>query len=209
MIRVVIVDDHPMVRKGLRMLLETADDIEVAGEATDGSEVVDVVSDVGADVVLMDLRMPRIGGLEATRRLHAADPDVRIIALTAYADDERVIDAVRAGASGFLHKGVDEKELQDAIRTVHGGRMLLDATAQELLAEPMPTDGKVDRLSPRELDVIRCLASGMSNRRIAEALELSEKTVKNHISRILAKLELDDRTQAALYAVRQGVADPL
>lgn len=209
MIRVVVVDDHAMARKGIRLLLEPAADIEVAGEASDGSEVVDVVEATDADVVLMDLRMPRIGGLEATSRLHAARPEVKIVALTAYAEDERVIDAVRAGASGYLQKGVDEDELCDAVRAVHAGRLLLDTSIEELLARRPAPNGKIDSLTSRETEVIRALASGMSNRRIAEHLDLSEKTVKNHISRILAKLELTDRTQAALYAVRQGIADPL
>ncbi len=209
MIRVVVVDDHAMARKGIRLLLEPASDIEVAGEASDGSEVVDVVEATDADVVLMDLRMPRIGGLEATSRLHAARPEVKIVALTAYAEDERVIDAVRAGASGYLQKGVDEDELCDAVRAVHAGRLLLDTSVEELLARRPAPNGKIDSLTSRETEVIRALASGMSNRRIAEHLDLSEKTVKNHISRILAKLELTDRTQAALYAVRQGIADPL
>lgn len=209
MIRVVVVDDHAMARKGIRLLLDSAPDIEVAGEASDGSEVVDVVEATGADIVLMDLRMPRIGGLEATSRLHAARPEVKIVALTAYAEDERVIDAVRAGASGYLQKGVDEDELCDAVRAVHAGRLLLDTSVEELLARRPAPNGKIDSLTSRETEVIRALASGMSNRRIAEHLDLSEKTVKNHISRILAKLELTDRTQAALYAVRQGIADPL
>ena len=175
----------------------------------DGAEVIDAVEASAPHVVLMDLRMPRIGGLEATRRLQAMFPEVKVIALTAYAEDERVIDAVRAGASGYLQKNVEEGALHETIRAVYAGRLLLDASAEELLRGAEPEVSPATRLTPRERDVIKALAAGMSNRAIAKHLGLSEKTVKNHISRILAKLELSDRTQAALYAVRHGMAEPI
>lgn len=203
-IRVALVDDYVLVRKGMGTMLAGADDIEVVGEASDGDEAVDLVERTSPDVVLMDLRMPRMDGIEATRRVRARFPDVRVIVLTAYADDHRVLEAVRAGASGYLLKDVEEEDLAETIRTVHAGQVLVGPGAAEDLAQGLARDTQERALTRRERDVLICLGSGLANRDIAGRLGLSEKTVKNHVSSVLAKLRLADRTQAALYAVRHG-----
>lgn len=207
-IRVALVDDYVLVRKGMSTLLAGADDIEVVGEAGDGDEVLELVERVAPDVVLMDLRMPRVDGIEATRLLRAAHPDVRVLVLTAYPDDHRVLDAVRAGASGYLLKDVEEDDLAAAVRAVHEGRVLVAPGPADQLAGGLARDERERALTQRERDVLGALGGGMSNREIALLLGLSEKTVKNHVSAVLAKLDLADRTQAALYAVRHSFQSP-
>lgn len=209
-IGVLVVDDHPVVRDGLRTFLGTQPDIEVLGEAANGEQAVEFVTSSPADVVLMDLVMPGIDGIEATRRIVEMSPATKVIVLTSYADDERVFPAIKAGAWGYLLTYVEPSELAEAIRKVFKGESLLHPTiAARLMQEVSQSERTtVGALTDRELEVLKLIARGMSNREIASDLTLSEKTVKTHVSNILAKLHLADRTQAALYAVRRGLADP-
>jgi NarL family two-component system response regulator LiaR len=203
-IRVVIADDHAVVRQGLRTFLDLQDDIEVVGEAADGAEAVDVAEAQAADVVLVDLMMPGVDGLEALRALRDRVPKTRAIVLSSFIDDEKLFPAVRAGAAGYLLKDVQPQELVAAIRTVHGGGALLHPKVASRLLEEIATDP----LTPREREVLGLIGRGMANKVIARELSLSEKTVKAHVSSILAKLGVTDRTQAALYAVRAGLVGP-
>jgi DNA-binding NarL/FixJ family response regulator len=200
-IRVVIADDHAVVRQGLRTFLDLQDDIEVVGEAADGAEAVEQAERLGADVVLVDLVMPGVDGLEALRGLRERLPAARAIVLSSFIDDEKLFPAVRAGAAGYLLKDVQPQELVAAIRTVHGGGALLHPKVASRLLEEMSSDP----LTPREREVLSLIGRGMANKVIARELGLSEKTVKAHVSSILAKLGVTDRTQAALYAVRAGL----
>jgi DNA-binding NarL/FixJ family response regulator len=208
-IRVLIVDDHPVVRQGLRTFLSSRRGLEVAGEASDGNDAVNQASQVDPDIVLLDLVMPRGGGIEAIRRLRAAGDRPRVIVLTSFAGDDQVVEAVRAGAAGYLLKDVPPADLEAAIRRVHDGGMLLDpSVVGAVMAEVAHAEGPpgVDELTARERQVLSLLAQGRSNRELAADLYLSEKTVKTHVSSILTKLRLSDRTQAALFAVRHGLA---
>lgn len=209
-ITVLIADDHPIVREGLRTFLELQDDMDIVGEAADGEEAVAKAGDLLPDIVLMDLVMPRVDGIEATRRIRDGSPSTRVIALTSFADDDKVFPAVKAGAAGYLLKDMRPQELADAIRTVHAGEALLHPSVAAKLMQELATakpDSPETALTEREHDVLQHIARGMSNREIAEALVVSEKTVKTHVSNILQKLHLADRTQAALYAVREGLVD--
>ena len=211
MIRVLIADDHAVVRQGLRTFLELHDDIEVVGEAQDGVEAVAAVAEHQPDVALVDLDVPRLGGIDAIRRIREESPATRVLVLTSFADDDTVLPALRAGASGYLLKDVQPRELVGAIRTVHDGEALLAPAVATMLVEqlgagadaapPPPEDG----LTPREREVLVQLARGLPNKLIAIELGVSERTVKTHVSNILGKLGLTDRTQAAVYAVRHGV----
>ncbi len=209
-IGVLIVDDHAVVRQGLRTFLELQDDLEILGEASDGEEAVGIVERFLPDVVLMDLVMPRMDGIEAIRRITQISPSTKVIVLTSFADDDKVFGSIKAGASGYLLKDVRPQELGEAVRTVFRGEALLHPTiAAKLMrefADGERRDGG-DLLTQRELEVLRLVARGMSNRDIAGELALAEKTVKTHVSNILQKLHLADRTQAALYAVREHLAD--
>ena len=210
-IGVLIVDDHPVVREGLRTYLNTQDDIEVVGEAGDGRECVDLVRDLVPDIVLMDLVMPGTDGIEATRRVRDASPSTKVVVLTTFDSDEKVFPAIKAGAAGYLLKDVQAAVIADAIRRVHAGDALLHPTVAAKLMQEVASSQRRSapgELTERELDVLRHIAKGMSNREIARALVVTEKTVKTHVSNILAKLHLADRTQAALYAVRRGIAEP-
>jgi NarL family two-component system response regulator LiaR len=215
-IRVLIVDDHLVVRRGLRTFLDLQEDIEVVGEAGDGIEGVEQAGLLEPDVVLMDIVMPRLDGVEATRRIKARAAGTGVIALTSFAGDDQVLPALEAGASSYLLKDVQPEELVEAIRAVHRGESRLHPDALRKVMEaamgpradearppasPPPAD-----LTERELEVITLVADGLSNREIAEAFVISEKTVKTHIGHILAKLELKDRTQLAIYALRHGLA---
>ncbi len=210
MIRVLIADDHAVVRQGLRTFLELQDDIEVVGEAADGEQALAAAAELEPDVVLMDLVMPRLGGIAAIERLRERAPAVRVIVLTSFLDDEKVLPAVRAGAAGYLLKDVQPAELVRAIRTVEGGEALLHpAVAARVLRELAGDRGgaeRHERLTERELEVLALIARGLANKAIALELGVAEKTVKTHVSNILGKLGLSDRTQAALYAVREGLA---
>ncbi len=204
-IRVLIADDHPIVRQGLRTFLDIQPDVAVVGEAADGASALDLVESLRPDVLLLDLKMPVLDGLSALAepRLREAR-GTRVIVLTSVSDREDVGPAMRAGAAGFLYKDVDPDALVQAIRAVHGGQVLLapEAASAMLSAEAPPEPGG---LTDRERQVLRLIASGRSNREIARELHVTEKTVKTHVSNVLLKLGVQDRTQAALYAVRHGL----
>lgn len=206
-IRVLIVDDHQVVREGLRNFLELQDGMEVAGEAGDGEEGVALAAELRPDVVLMDLVMPKLGGVEAMRVLRERAPGTRVIVLTSFVDDEHLLPAMRAGAAGYLLKNVQPQELARAIRAADAGEALIDpavaARLVEALAEAEPDDG-YERLTPREREVLALIGRGFSNKRISLELGVAEKTAKTHVSNLLGKLGLADRTQAALYASRIG-----
>jgi DNA-binding NarL/FixJ family response regulator len=211
-IRVVVADDHPVVREGLRSFLSSRPGIEVVGEAGSADEAVAAVEELRPDVVLVDLMMPG-GGIEAIGRVRALDDPPRLLVLTSFVGDDQVLPALRAGASGYLLKDVDPADLEAAVRTVHrGGSVLGPAVAPRVLdratAARPAVDDRLAELTPRERDVLGLLGQGMSNRQIAEALYVAEKTVKTHMSSILTKLRVTDRTQAALFAARHGVAAP-
>jgi NarL family two-component system response regulator LiaR len=214
-LRVVIVDDHQVVRQGLRTFLELYDDIEVVGEAADGAECLDVAQRERPDVVLMDLVMPGMDGITATRELAARASGARVIALTSFAEDDQVFPAIQAGASSYLLKDVSPDDLVDAIRAACRGEPRLHPDVARKLMEAMRAEPRAaraepapDRLSERELEVVRLVAQGLSNREIAGRLVISEKTVKTHLTHILGKLDLQDRTQLAIYAFRAGLVEP-
>ena len=211
MIRVLIADDHPLVRQGLRSYLDTIDDIDVVGEAVDGDEAVVLASDLEPDVVVMDLAMPNVDGIEATRRITQANASIRVIALTSFATDDKVFPAIQAGAAGYLLKETEPSELAEAIRKVHRGEPILHpSVAARLMREVAAGEPRAHRtdLTARELEVLRLIAAGRSNKEIARDLSVAEKTVKTHVSNVLSKLGVADRTQAALYAVQHGLAEP-
>lgn len=208
-IRVVVADDHPVVREGLRSFLSSRPGIDVVGEAGSADEVVAAVKELTPDVVLVDLVMPG-DGIEAIRRLAELPTPPRSLVLTSFVGDDKALPALRAGAAGYLLKDVDPADLEAAVRTVHrGGTVLGPAVAPRVLDHATSTrpadDDRIAELTPREREVLTLLGQGMSNRQIAEALYVAEKTVKTHMSSILTKLRVNDRTQAALYAVRHGV----
>ncbi|MCX5113964.1 response regulator transcription factor [Streptomyces sp. NBC_00378] len=208
-IRVLLVDDHQVVRRGLRTFLEIQDDIEVVGEAADGAEGVARTEELRPDVVLMDIKMPGTDGIEALRRLRELENPAKVLIVTSFTEQRTVVPALRAGASGYVYKDVDPDALAGAIRSVHAGHVLLQPeVAGALLAQEDSGSGtgRGSTLTEREREVLGLIADGRSNREIARALVLSEKTVKTHVSNILMKLDLSDRTQAALWAVRHGAA---
>jgi NarL family two-component system response regulator LiaR len=210
-IRVLIVDDHAVVREGLRAFLETQNEIEVAGEAADGNEAVEIASRLAPDVILMDLVMPELDGVRAMRALRERVPDARVIVLTSFLDEDKLLPAIRAGAAGYLLKNADPKELARAVRAAHAGEALLDPVVAARLVETLAADGGVDpidRLTPREREVLVLIGRGFPNKRIAQELGLAEKTVKTHVGHVLAKLGVTDRTQAAVLAVRAGLVGP-
>ncbi|MFF2655216.1 response regulator [Streptomyces sp. NPDC058045] len=207
-VRVLLVDDHQVVRRGLRTFLEVQDDIEVVGEAADGAEGVARAAELRPDVVLLDVRMPGMDGIEALRALREQQSPARVLVVTSFTEQRTVVPALRAGAAGYMYKDVDPEALAAAIRSVHAGHVLLQAeVAEALLAQEDSGGGTVraGSLTEREREVLGLIADGRSNREIARALVLSEKTVKTHVSNILMKLDLADRTQAALWAVRHGL----
>jgi DNA-binding NarL/FixJ family response regulator len=203
-IRVVVVDDHPVVRQGLRTFLDLQDDISVVGEAHDSASCLVEVAKVEPDVVLLDLKMPGGDGVEALHGLREAGSTARVLVITSFTDPAAVLPAVRAGAVGYVYKDVDPPALAAAIRAVHAGHVLLHPDVARLLTESGPPPESV-HLTAREREVLAEVARGRSNREIARALGLAEKTVKTHVSAILTKLGVQDRTQAALYAVRSGL----
>jgi two-component system, NarL family, response regulator LiaR len=209
-IRVLIADDHAVVRQGLRTFLELQEDVEVVADVADGETALAAAAEHDPDVVLMDLVMPGMGGVEAIRRLREAQPAARVLVLTSFLDDEKLFPAVRAGAAGYLLKDVEPEELVRAIRTVADGEALLHpAVAARLMEEvsEAPRPAAEEALTARERDVLELIARGMPNKLIARELGIAEKTVKTHVSSILGKLGLTDRTQAALYAVRSGLLE--
>jgi two-component system, NarL family, response regulator LiaR len=207
-ISVLVVDDHPVVRQGLRTFLALQEGIELAGEAADGAEAVALAEELLPDVVLLDLVLPELDGIEAIRRIRALSPSTRVIVLTSYGEDEKIFPAIKAGAAGYLLKDLEPMELADAIRRVHRGEALLHpAVAARVVRELAERPDEPEPLTDRELQVLRLIAGGRANKAIALELGVSEKTVKTHVSNILAKLHLSDRTQAALYAVRRRLVD--
>jgi DNA-binding NarL/FixJ family response regulator len=212
-IRVVVADDQTAVREGLALLLDLLDDVTVVGAAADGDEAVRLVAERGADVVLMDLRMPRCDGVTATARLRTEYPDTRVVVLTTYAEDADILAALRAGALGYLTKDAGRTQIAAAVRAAAGGQSVLDPQVQQRLlaaagggAPPVPTV-LPDGLTAREGDVLRLIAAGLSNREIAGRLYVSEATVKSHINRLFAKTGVRDRAQAVQYAYRHGLTE--
>jgi DNA-binding NarL/FixJ family response regulator len=199
-IRVVIADDHAIVRGGLEQLLSTASDLVLVGTATDGDEAVETVAREHPDVVLMDLSMPNVDGVEATRRIVGADPEARVIVLTSFGDDRHIADALDAGAVGYMLKHAGPDELLDAIRAAAAGDSPLDPKAARVLLASRRLGPAARRLSAREEEVLRLVASGLANKQIARRLEISERTVKAHLTNVFAQLGVSDRTQAALWA---------
>ena len=209
-IRILVADDHLVVRRGVRALLATEPGIDVVGEATDGVEAVRAAAELAPDVLLLDLEMPRLDGVEALRRVLAERPGTRVLVLTSFATDDKVFPAIKAGALGYLLKDSDPDDLARAIRQVHRGESSLHpAVARKVLRElarPPERPPTPDPLSAREVEVLRLVARGLGNQEIADALGIGEATVRSHVSSILAKLHLASRTQAALYALREGLA---
>ncbi len=211
MIKVIICDDQAIIRDGLEMLLKLERDIEVVGLAQDGAEAVELAAAHTPDLILMDLKMPGINGVEATRRIRAQHPDTKILVLTTYDDDVWLFDAIRAGASGYLLKDTPREKVLEAIRGTVSGQAFVDpAVAGKLLQQTasqqvQPATQITDKLTGREEDVLRLMARGLSNAEIAAQLYLSEGTVRNHVSAIFAKLDVTDRTQAVIIAIRHGL----
>ncbi|HKI57953.1 MAG TPA: response regulator transcription factor [Trueperaceae bacterium] len=214
MTRLLLCDDHAMFRQGLRSILETEDDFRIIGEASTGREAVRYALETRPDVVLMDIQMPELDGVAATKAVLAEHPDAKVIILTMYRQDKYVFEAIKVGARGYLLKDADANDLIDAIRRVAAGETLLNAEmAASILDEfrkvgelPDHPDHKISELTEREEDILRLLAQGSSNQEIAQSLGVSEKTVRNRLSEIFSKLRLNNRTQAALYALREGIA---
>ncbi len=209
-ISVLIVDDHPIVRQGLRTLLELQADLTVVGEAANGKAAVDLAARLKPDVVLMDLVMPELDGISATSQINAMGQGIRVIALTSFVEDNRIIPAIQAGAVSFLLKDVSPTDLMEAIRAAYHGEARLHPQVirklmNQVIAQPESTQTAPD-LTGRELEVLRLVAEGLSNREIAARLVISEKTVKTHISNLLSKLGQEDRTRLAIYAIKKGLA---
>jgi NarL family two-component system response regulator LiaR len=212
-IKVLIVDDHQVVRQGLRTFLELLEDISVIGEAEDGTQAVELVRKLMPDVVLMDLVMPDMDGISATQQVLALGLNTKVIALTSFSEDDKVFPAIQAGASSYLLKNVSPDDLVEAIRAVHRGEARLhpDITRklmQQVSKIPAPNhDLTINELTEREKEVLRLVAMGMNNREIAQELFISEKTVKTHVSNILGKLNLDQRTQLVIYAIKNKLVE--
>jgi len=205
---VLVADDHAVVREGLRAFLELQEGIEVVGEAADGREAVETAVRLRPDVIVMDLVMPRLDGVAAMRELRESLPGARVIVLTSFLDADKLLPALRAGAAGYLLKNARPQELARAVHAAHAGETLLDPVVAARLVETLAADGDegpLDRLTPREREVLILIGRGFPNKLIARELRLSEKTVKTHVSHVLAKLGVTDRTQAAVLAVRAGL----
>jgi DNA-binding NarL/FixJ family response regulator len=224
-IRVLIADDQAAVREGLALLLDTMSGVTVVGQAADGLEAATLAADLTPDVVLMDLNMPRADGIEATSRVLAENPDIRVVVLTTYEDDKSIVGALRAGALGYLTKAATRADIERAVKAAAAGQAILDPAVQRQLlaaatsapagtepaagkAETEPAGSSGDDLSPREADVLRLIAAGHSNREIAKKLFVGEATVKSHINRIFTKTGCRDRAQAVQYAFTHGYAEP-
>jgi len=212
-IKVLIVDDHQVVRQGLRTFLELQEDVLVVGEAGDGQAAIEMVRQLNPDIVLMDLVMPNLDGISATRQVKSLGTEVKVIALTSFAEDDKVFPAIQAGASSYLLKDVSPDDLVEAIRAVYRGearlhpdiaRKLMEQVAQHA---PPPRESHLEDLTEREREVVNLVAQGFSNQEIANELVISEKTVKTHVSNILGKLQLVDRTQLAIYAIKRGLVN--
>jgi len=210
-IRILIVDDHAVVREGLRAFLDLQEGFEVVGEAADGEEAVGAAERLRPDVVLMDLVMPRRDGVAAMRELRDRVPGARVIVLTSFLDEDKLLPALRAGAAGYLLKNAEPEEIERAVRAAQAGEAVLDPVVAARLVAALAAHGDeepIDRLTPREREVLQLIGRGFPNKRIARELELAEKTVKTHVGHVLAKLGVTDRTQAAVVAVRAGLVEP-
>ena len=210
-IRVLIVDDHAVVREGQRALIETEPGMELVGEGADGIEAIQLTKSLKPDVILIDLLMPRMGGIEAIDKIKAENSKVNILVLTSFAEDEKVFSAIKAGALGYLLKDATPQELLAAIRQVYRGEPSMDSAIAHKLMRELQRSSDLplteEPLTEREVDVLKLVAQGLTNQDIAEKLVISERTVRTHVSHILDKLHLANRTQAALYALREGLAD--
>jgi two-component system, NarL family, response regulator LiaR len=210
-IRILIIDDHAVVREGQRALIDTEKGMEVVGEGVDGIEAVEKTTELMPDVVLIDLIMPRMNGIEAIKKIKEEHPKMRILVLTSFAEDDKVYSAIKAGALGYLLKDASPDELLAAIRQVHRGESSMNAAIAEKLMRELQRSSDLppteDPLTEREEEVLKLVAQGMVNQDIGEALFISERTVRTHVSHILDKLHLANRTQATLYALREGIAD--
>jgi len=206
-IKILVADDHPMLREGLVAVLGTQPDFEVVGEAADGEEAARLAGTLRPDVILLDLEMPNVDGVEALERLRDAGSEARAVVFTAYDTDERVLGALRAGARGYLLKGASRAEIFSAVRAVHSGGSLLGPAAAERLLDRAGGDG-TEHLTPREVEVLGLISRGLRNREIAERLFVTERTVKFHVGSILAKLGAHNRTDAARIATRRGLVEP-
>jgi NarL family two-component system response regulator LiaR len=210
-IRVLIVDDHAVVREGQRALIATEPGMELVGEGADGIEAIQLTKSLKPDVILIDLLMPRMGGIEAIQKIKAENSKVNILVLTSFAEDEKVFSAIKAGALGYLLKDATPQELLAAIRQVYRGEPSMDSAVANKLMRELQRSSDLplteEPLTVREVDVLKLVAQGLTNQEIAEKLVISERTVRTHVSHILDKLHLANRTQAALYALREGLAD--
>jgi NarL family two-component system response regulator LiaR len=210
-IRVLIVDDHAVVREGQRALIATEPGMELVGEGADGIEAIQLTKSLKPDVILIDLLMPRMGGIEAIQKIKAENSKVNILVLTSFAEDEKVFSAIKAGALGYLLKDATPQELLAAIRQVYRGEPSMDSAVANKLMRELQRSSDLpltdQPLTMREVDVLKLVAQGLTNQDIAEKLVISERTVRTHVSHILDKLHLANRTQAALYALREGLAD--
>jgi NarL family two-component system response regulator LiaR len=212
-IRLLIVDDHEIVRQGLRGFLDLLDDFEVIGEGSNGVDAVRLAEELQPDVILLDLVMPEMDGIESTRRIMLANPEARILILSSFSNDDNVLPAIRAGAMGYLLKDISPDDLADALREAHQGKaqlhpdiaMQLMAHVQEGNQRSDDSQSLISDLTDREIEVLQCIARGLNNREIAGELSISHTTVKTHVSNLLSKLHLADRTQAAIFAIRQGL----
>jgi two-component system, NarL family, response regulator LiaR len=213
-IRLLIVDDHELVRQGLRGFLELQDDFAIVGEGATGVDAVEMAADLKPDIVLLDLIMPEMDGVEATRRILSADPDTRIVILSSFSDEDNVFPAIQAGAMGYILKDISPDDLADTLRETHKGKTQIHPDiARKLMQkvqQPDPPNGgssPADELTARETDVLKCIGRGQSNKEIADELSISHMTVKTHVSNLLSKLGLYDRTQAAIFAIKEGIVE--
>lgn len=205
-IRILVADDHPVVRDGLVAILSTQPDFDIVGEASSGIEVMNLIEALEPDVTLLDLEMPEQDGVEALKQLRQTESGARVIVFTAFDTDERILEAVQAGAQGYLLKGVPRDELFNAIRVVHGGGSLLQpVVASKLLRQVSQPSAEPENLTPRELEVLKLVAQGLPNKEIAQELVISERTVKFHVSSIMGKLNAGNRTEAVSLATQQGL----
>jgi DNA-binding NarL/FixJ family response regulator len=209
--RVLLVDDHEVVRRGLKGFLELQDDMEVVGEAADGGEAIKLAESLAPDVVLMDLLMPNVDGITAIRAIHQQNPDIDIVAVTSFIEEEKVTSALEAGASGYLLKDADADEVANAIRSARAGEVHLDPQVARVLAQRLRArrdEEPVEPLTAREIEVLQLVAKGAANKEIAAHLSITERTARTHVSNILGKLGLASRTQAALWAVEHRMLGP-
>lgn len=203
--RVLVVDDHDLVREGICKLLEFYDDIEVVGEAGDGLETTIKVRELMPDLVLLDLNMPRMDGITTISRIKDIAPEIKVLILTIHDGEEYVYEVIKAGAEGFIQKDIKPEELKETIERVMSGEKVFPPSIEDMVIETAPSTFHVEELSSREQEVLELLAQGMSNRIIAKSLYISEKTVKNHVSNILKKLSVNDRTQAVIVSLKMGL----